>query len=102
MKLNDIPALQHKVYPSFNTHQSVLFPNGYGLSIITGISAYSDKEHPYEIAVIKTEEEVKETLINPKCDFEIDYEFTDGDVVGYLTENDVNEWLDKVEHIKKN
>ena len=101
MKLNDIPALRHTHYPSYSTQRVVIFPNGYGLSIITGINAYSDKNHPYEIAVIKTKEEVKETLINPKCDFEIDYEYTDGDVVGYLTEDGVNKWLDKVEHLKK-
>lgn len=100
MKLSDIPVLKHRC-PSFNTRQSVIFPNGYGLSIITGENAYSDKEHPYEIAVIKAKEEVKETLINPTCEFEINYDFTDGDVVGYLTEDKVNEWLNKVEHIKK-
>lgn len=105
MTLKDLKFSRHGLPDMYDKHAVVLFPNGYGVSIITGKYAYSDKENPYELAVLKTEDEVPE-IINGviECDkFEthLNYDFTDGDVKGYLTEDEVNKWLQKIENLKK-
>jgi len=46
------------------TQRIVLFPNGYGLSIISGPFAYGDGVNTFEIAVIKH---------NFSCDNDVDY-----------------------------
>lgn len=38
----------------FDKHALVLFPNGYGLSVITGRNAYSSENKPYEVGIIKS------------------------------------------------
>lgn len=105
MTLKDLKFSRHGLPDMYDKHAVVLFPNGYGVSIITGKHAYSDEEHPYELAVIKTEDEIPE-IINGviECDkFEthLNYDFTDGDVKGYLTEDEVNKWLREIENLKK-
>ena len=83
MKVSDLVFKEH---PSkdFDTLASHTFPNGYGASIITGEHAYSNEDAPYELAV----------LYNGKITY--DTELT-GDVLGYLTEEEVNEYLLKIE-----
>ena len=105
MTLKDLKFRKHGFPDMYDKHAMVLFPNGYGVSIITGKHAYSDEEHPYELAVIKTEDEVPE-IINgvDECDkFEtcLNYDYTYGDVKGYLTENEVNKWLREIENLEK-
>ena len=105
MTLKDLKFRKHMLPDMYDKHAMVLFPNGYGVSIITGKYAYSDEEHPYELAVIKTEDEVPE-IINgvDECDkFEtcLNYDYTDGDVKGYLTEDKVNKWLREIENLEK-
>ena len=60
------------------------FSNGYGASIVTGEYAYSNESAPYELAVLHNNEITYDT------------ELTD-DVLGYLTEDEVNEYLLKIE-----
>lgn len=60
------------------------FSNGYGASIITGEYAYSNEDAPYELAVLYNNEITYDTPL------------TD-DVLGYLTEEEVNEYLLKIE-----
>lgn len=59
------------------------FDNGYGASVITGGIAYCNDEQPYELAVLK--------------DYELCYDtpITD-DVIGYLTNDEVYELLDRI------
>ena len=88
MKLKEIPKKPHKRVPE-GIHQMVLFPNGWGLSIISNSEYfYIDEKHPYEIAVIVSEDPISEIIINPEDQYEyrIDYTYTDGDVIGHLTE----------------
>lgn len=83
MKLSELDFKNHP-NPGFGTITSHTFANGYGASIITGENAYTSTNAPYELAV----------LHNGKITYET--ELT-GDVLGYLTEADVNEYLTKIE-----
>lgn len=60
------------------------FPNGYGASIVTGTAFYTSEAAPYELAVLHNNEITYDTPL------------TD-DVLGYLTEDEVNEYLLKIE-----
>jgi hypothetical protein len=62
------------------------FPNGYGISVITGYGSYSNAASPYEIAVL--------------CDGKITYD-TDitNDVIGYLTHSEVTEYMEKIQQL---
>ena len=66
-----------------------VFGNGYGASVITG--GYGNKEKPYEVAVLKKRTEHDYVL----C---YDTPITD-DVIGFLTDNDVIEVLDKIRNL---
>lgn len=66
------------------TRAVVNFDNGFGASVITGERFYTNEEHPYELAVLKNGEVCYET------------ELTD-DVLGYLNEEQVNDYLVKIE-----
>lgn len=92
------------------THKVVLFPNGYGLSIVSGPFAYGDGIHTFEIGVIKH---------NFKCDSAIDYFGLDfskyseeeltfhlvypkeicDDVLGYVNKNEVDSIASKVQNL---
>lgn len=63
------------------------FENGYGASVISGFGAYGNSISPYELAVIRWFGDT----------FELDYTtpLTD-DVIGWLTEEEVNGLLDKI------
>jgi len=63
------------------------FPNGYGVSIVKHDFSYGNKDGLWEMAVIKgNEDEWKLTYETPVTD----------DVLGYLSENEVNEYVDQV------
>lgn len=64
------------------------FKNGYEASIISGKYAYTDSEHPYELAVLKDGELCYDTPI------------TD-DVIGHLTADEVGEILARIEALPK-
>lgn len=64
------------------------FKNGYEASVISGKYTYTDKEHPYELAVLKNGELCYDTPIT-------------NDVIGYLTEDEVGEILEKIEALQK-
>lgn len=102
MKLKEIPKKPHEGIPG-GIHQTVLFPNKWGLSIVSNSEYfYVDEKHPYEIAVIVSEDPISETIINPdnnQYKYHIDYRHTGGDVIGHLTEKEVDKWLEKVEKL---
>lgn len=60
------------------------FSNGYGASIITGTAFYTSEDAPYELAVLYNNEITYDTELT-------------GDVLGYLTEDEVNEYLLEIE-----
>lgn len=68
----------------------VFFPNGYGASVVKSDFSYGGKEGLYELAVIEGDEDV----------WQITYE-TDvtSDVLGYLTEEDVESYLNQINSI---
>ena len=68
----------------------VFFPNGYGVSIITGYGAYGGDKGLYEIAVLKGTE--------GKSSLCYDTPITD-DVIGHLSPNDVTDYLKKIESL---
>ena len=61
----------------------IYFDNGYGASIITGWGAYSSHQGEYELAVLKD---------GSLC---YDSGLTD-DVIGHITIDEVNDYLDKI------
>lgn len=68
------------------------FDNGYGASVISGEHAYSDIDHPYELAVIKFD--------GDGFDLVYDTPIT-SDVIGYLDANGVNEVLKQIKALKE-
>lgn len=62
------------------------FDNGYGASVITGGIAYCNEAQPYELAVLEHGELCYDTPI------------TD-DVIGYLTNDEVFDLLDRIEQL---
>ena len=64
------------------------FENGYGASVVKGYGTYGVEEGLYELAVTHNGE---------LC---YDSGLTD-DVVGWLSPNDVTEWLEKIEKLPK-
>lgn len=60
------------------------FGNNYGISVVSGRSAYTDKNGPFEVAILHNDSITYNT------------ELTD-DVLGYQTESDIDEIIKKVE-----
>lgn len=71
---------------SEGSHAYMEFPNGYGISVITGKMAYSDEKHPYEAAVLY-KGDLYCTIVNP-----------DG-VIGYLNEEGVTEIMKRIQEL---
>ena len=82
--------LEFKIHPNniigFKQAARMHFDNGYGVSVITGSGAYSDSEHPYEVAVLKDNDLCYSTHI------------TD-DVIGYNNEDDVTNIMRQVQEL---
>lgn len=70
----------------------LFFPNGYGVSILTGVLGYGDGSAPYELAVLKGTEE--------NCDLCFNTPITD-DVIGYLTSAEVTEYMIEVQKLER-
>lgn len=68
------------------THARIDFENGYGASVITGRMFYTSPRKPYELAVFKDGSLCYDTPI------------TD-DVIGYLTEKEVNGYLNQIKQL---
>lgn len=66
--------------------QAILrFDNGLGVSIIKGENSFSTENAPFELAIIKFIDIDSFELIYP--------EFTHGDVLKYLTHEDINHYI---------
>lgn len=67
------------------------FENNYGASVIDW--GYGDEEHPYELAVVKFD--------GDDWDFDDDTPITD-DVLGFLTDEDVSDYLSQIKKLESN
>ena len=87
MKLTE---LEFNLHPNWRgaTQARHIFDNGFGVSVITGSNSYTSESAPYELAVLDAEGDVN-----------YDTPITD-DVLGHLTEDDVDELLARVEDLK--
>lgn len=70
----------------------IFFNNGYGASIIKGFGTYGNEEDLYELAVLKGNKD--------KWGIVYDTDITD-DVIGHLSEKEVEKYLNKIEKIKE-
>ena len=68
----------------YDTQAEMEFKNGYGVSVITGKAAYSSLSMPYEMAILY------------KGAITYSSGITD-DVIGYLTEKRVTDYMEKVQ-----
>ncbi len=66
----------------------ISFDNGYGASVIRGYGTFGGEVGLYELAVLHNGELCYDSGL---CD----------DVVGWLTPNEINEWLEKIENLPK-
>ena len=82
----DLEFMPHPIMGADGTRAYMEFPNGYGISVVTGKFAYSDDEHPYEAAVLS------EGLV---C---YNTPITD-DVVGHLNEEGVTQIMKQIQEL---
>lgn len=85
---NDLVFEQHpKSYVGFDTRATMVFDNGYGISVITGESAYTSEGRPYEVAVMDKDGCL--TYATPITD----------DVIGHCTEERVTEIMAQIQQL---
>jgi len=83
--------LEFKPHPfdssGFLKRAIIFFDNGYGASIVTGSIAYTDEDHPYELAILKGNE----------YNHSICYDtYLTNDVIGYCNAEKINDLLEKI------
>lgn len=83
MKINE---LEFKNHMNGGQRATINFVNGYGASIITGGMSYTNKERPYEIAILKGEELCYDTPLT-------------NDVFGWQTEKEADEVLNEIKSL---
>ena len=69
----------------FGVQAIVKYENGYGASVVKHDYSYGNRDGLFEIAVI-----------GPDGDLHYDNPVANGDVLGYLTKEDVSETLEKI------
>lgn len=90
MKFSDLDFQPHPHYIVNGVQAKHFFKNGYGVSVIRSPHSYGGSEGLYELAVLMGDEDV----------WVITYDtpITE-DVLGYLTEEDVEDLLERVARI---
>lgn len=68
-----------------------VFPNGYGVSILTGTGALATVEKPYELAVIKYQDDNGYQIIYPTL--------FNSDVIPCLTSEEVTQYMDIIQSL---
>lgn len=104
MKLKDIPVIPHSFIEDGKC-QRVIFPNGLGLSILSGSNGFfHSSDGTYEVALISATAPLT-TVVSPNpgtfaivYDHPLSDRYFNNDVIGWQTEDRVNELLDIVEH----
>ena len=76
------------------------FDNGFGASVVKGDGTYGGEDDLWEIAVI-TFDENGEYYINSSNPITENWESSD-DVLGWLTDEDVNRYLEKIKILDSN
>jgi len=84
----DLVFKTHPNAPLFDTQAEMTFENGYGVSVITGVHAYSSDDMPYELAVLGKDGHL--TYDTPITD----------DVIGHLNEDRVSSIMIQVQNLK--
>jgi len=69
----------------------IMFENGFGASIVNHKYSYGGKDGLYELAVLGSDEEIH-----------YDNTVSNGDVLGYLSENDVEIHLKEIKSLEPN
>ena len=77
---------QHEVF--FGIHYIFEFANGFGASVIKNAYSYGGRDDLWELAVLKNGQ------------LHYDNEVAQGDVRGFLTDEEVNELLRQIENFK--
>ena len=95
MKFSDLNFQPHSNYPDTGIAARHFFPNGYGVSVVRftttfGFGSYGSEEGLYELAVLQG--------VDENWNICYDTPMTD-DVLGYLTESDVENLLNEVEKL---
>ena len=90
MKFSDLNFHPHANYPETGIHAKHFFPNGYGVSVVKTPYSYGHEEGLYELAVLKGVEE--------NWSICYDTEITN-DVLGYLTQDELDEVLMQVKSL---
>lgn len=72
-------------------HKVYKFPNGFGASVIKNPFSYGGRVGLYELAMI-------EFIDNEEYELFYDSDIVKGDVLGYLTESEVREVLEKIKN----
>ncbi len=86
-KFKDLVFQKHPSYPSFDKNASLHFKNGYGVSVTSGTSAYTDEKNPYEVAVLKGNRLCYDTPIT-------------SDVIGYQDKKGVTKIMKKIQKLE--
>ena len=98
MKFEDLEFIKGDVTECDDfARAKVYFPNGFGLSVITGILSMSDAERPFEVAVLREDhkgyfQRDADTPIlgdKPRVYF------------GYLTKEDVEKAMNEIEALER-
>lgn len=74
-------------YPIDGLRGRIIFENGWGISVIQNPFSYGGSDGLYEIAVLDKDGEIS-----------YDSGLTE-DVVGYLTEDEVSDWMEKIQKL---
>lgn len=95
MKFSDLNFQPHQNYPDTGIAARHFFPNGYGVSVVRfttpfGSGSYGSEEGLYELAVLQG--------VDENWNICYDTPITD-DVLGYLTEEQVDSLLKEVEKL---
>ncbi len=77
------------LFSGFDQQATMYFDNGYGVSVITGGNAYTDEDHPYEVAVML--EGVGLTYDTPITD----------DVIGHCNKDNITDIMRQVQELPK-
>lgn len=83
----DLEFKAHRASYGFDTQARLDFSNGYGVSVITGSSAYTSNSAPYEVAIMY------------KGSLTYNTDITD-DVLGHQSEEDVTDVMKRVQELK--
>ena len=91
---NRWPTIRRNIYNIFEDglKQAVMqFPNGYGVSVLSGNGSLSDNNHPYEIAVIMFDRCGTFAVVYPY--------FCNDDVLSFKTEEDVSFYMQLIQRL---